>query len=128
LGRVGGAPVASALASHLAHASDIFLLALVEVLGTLCSAQALGPLLALTGHPDPEIRKTVLAALSGYEGAAVQQVAVSRLADPHWSVRKAAIDVLKKRRDTSIASLLEKMADTDTDAAVRQAAKEALGQ
>jgi len=127
LGRIGGARVGTVLTAHLARASDIFLLALVEVLGKLCYAQALDPLLALTGHPDPEVRKTVLSALSGYKGAAVQRAAVSRLSDQHWSVRKAAIDVLKQERDAAGDSLLEKIADTDLDATVRQAAKEALG-
>ena len=127
LGRIGGAQVASVLASHLARASDIFLLALVDVLGTLCFAQALDPLLALTGHPDPEVRKTVLAALSGYEGASVRPAVISRLSDQHWSVRKAAIEVLKQKRDAAVDSLLVKIADADPDATVRQAAKEALG-
>ena len=85
------------------------------------------PLLTLADHPDPEVRKTVLAALAATRGASVRRAVLARLSDPHWSVRKAAIEVLKHRRDAAIESLLEKIADGDPDATVRQAAKEALG-
>ena len=127
LGMLGGERVAAVLAAHLGGATDIFLLALVEVMGRLKSAQALSPLLALTGHADPEVRKTVLAALSGYEEEAARRAVMSRLSDPHWSVRKAAIEVLKQTGDAAAEPLLETIADGDPDMTVRQAAKEALG-
>jgi HEAT repeat protein len=127
LGRIGGEKAATILSAHLKYATDIFLLALVEVLGKLNAAQALHPLLTLTDHTDPEVRKSVLMALSGYTGSGVQLAVIARLSDPHWSVRKAAIEVLKQKRDESSESLLEKIADSDPDPTVRQAAKEALG-
>jgi HEAT repeat protein len=127
LGRIGGDRAATILAAHLQYATDIFLLALVEVLGRLNAAQALHPLLTLTDHADPEVRKSVLMALSGYTGAGVQLAVIARLSDPHWSVRKAAIEVLRQRWDESVEALVGKIADSDPDPTVRQAAKEALG-
>ena len=127
LGRIGGDHAIAALVAHLGGASDIFLLALVEVLGKLKAAQALSPLLTLTYHADTEVRKTVLTALSGFSGEAVQRAMVSRLSDPHWSVRKAAVEALRQNKDAATSLLLEKIADQDADAAVRQAAKQALG-
>jgi len=127
LGRTGGERVSGALASHLDAASDIFLLALVEVLGRLKAEAALTPLLKLTDHDDPEVRKTVLAALAGFPWEAVQRTVIARLSDPHWSVRKAAIDVLKQKQDAAAEPLLERIAESDPDGTVRHAAKEALG-
>jgi HEAT repeat protein len=49
------------------------------------------------------------------------------LSDPHWSVRKAAIGALGRERTGAVDALLETIAADDPDAAVRQAAKEALG-
>ena len=73
------------------------------------------------------MRKTVLVALAGYDGDEVLRAVIARLSDPHWSVRKAAVEALKRRRDTSVEAILAKIADGDPDTAVRQAAKEALG-
>jgi len=126
LGRIGGEAAGVILTDRLKSATDIYLLALVEALGKLTFAGAREPLVGLTGHPDPEVRKTVLSALSGYSGEAVQRAVVSRLSDPHWSVRKAAIASLKQKRDAAAEALLEKIAADDPDPTVRQAAKEAL--
>ncbi len=127
LGRNGGAKAGEVLTACLGTATDIFLLALVEVLGKLRYAPACDPLLKLADHKDPEVRKTVLAALDGYEGNEVLWAVLARLSDPHWSVRKTAVEVLKHRRDAAVEALLAKIADGDPDTAVRQAANEALG-
>ncbi|MCK9418154.1 MAG: HEAT repeat domain-containing protein [Nitrospirae bacterium] len=127
LGRIGGAKAGEVLMSYLGSASDIFLLALVEVLGILRYAPACDPLLKLADHQDPEVRKTVLAALAGYEGDEVLWAVLARLSDPHWSVRKGAVEALKHRCDASVEALLAKIAEGDPDPAVRQAANEALG-
>lgn len=127
LGRIGGEKAAAALSAHLDTATDILLLVLVEVLGQLKVTEAERPLLALTNHPDPEVRKTVLPALCRYESEAAQSALISRLTDQHWSVRKAAIDVFKMKRCAGAEALIEKIADTDPDTSVRQAAREALG-
>jgi HEAT repeat protein len=52
---------------------------------------------------------------------------IARLADPHWSVRKAAVEALRQRQDAAVALLLQKIAAEDPDPAVRLAANEALG-
>lgn len=127
LGRVGGEAAGKALKEHLETATEIFLLALVEALGKLRYPEAEEQLTGLAGHPDPEVRKTALAALSGSSGKGAQQAILARLSDPHWSVRKAAIEALKQKRDADTASLLRKIATEDLDAAVRQAAHKALG-
>ncbi len=126
LGRAGGAKIAKILVEHLNKASDIFLLALVEVLGKLHVEHALDPLLKLAEHTDPEVRKTVLSSLSAYGGPNVQNTVIRRLSDPHWSVRKAAVEILRVRKDSSAGPILEKMAEEDPDNIVRQAAREAL--
>jgi HEAT repeat protein len=127
LGRFGGTKAGQVLVEHLGAASDIFLLALVEVLGKLQFEQARGPLLNLIAHEDPEVRKTVLVALAGFDGDDVLRAVIERLTDPHWSVRKAAVEALKSRRTTAVLAILEKIAEGDPDTAVRQAAKEAVG-
>jgi len=127
LGRFGGERAGEILTVHLGTATGIFLLALVESLGKITYGAARERLVALADHPDPEVRKAVLAALSGYTGEAVQRAVKARLSDPHWSVRKAAIEVLKLKRDAIVDLLIEATAHGDPDATVRQAAKEALG-
>jgi HEAT repeat protein len=99
----------------------------VEVLGSLRYAPACDALLKLADHQDPEVRKTVLAALDGFEGDEVLWAVLARLSDPHWSVRKGAVEALKHRRDSAVEALLDKIAEGDPDSAVRQAANEALG-
>jgi len=126
LGKVAGEKAGDVLAAHLNTATDIFLLSLVDVVGKLRTERALEPLLRLASHADLEVRKTVLVALSGYCWASVQQTILSRLSDPHWSVRKAAIEIVKLKKDAAAAPLLERIADGDPDTAVRQAAKDAL--
>ncbi len=126
LGKIGGAECGSLLAEHLTTASDIFLLALIDVLGRLKAEPALHQFLKLAGHADPEVRKSVLSALAGYPWDAVRQTVFSLLSDPHWSVRKTAIEILKQKQDPETVQILEGMADRDPDGAVRQAAKEAL--
>jgi HEAT repeat protein len=126
LGQFGGDKAGQVLVEHLGTASDIFLLALAEVLGKLHVGQACSPLLKLIDHEDPEVRKTVLVALAGYEGDEVLRAVIARLSDPHWSVRKAAVEALMRRQDTGVKAILAKIADGDPDAAVRQAAYEAL--
>jgi len=127
LGRAGADRFGATLASHLAFASDIFLLALVEVVGRASVREALEPLLSLAGHEDPEVRKTVLGALSSYEWVRVRPAVLNHLSDPHWSVRKSAAEILKHRRDPATDLLLEQLAADDPDPTVRQAAREALG-
>ncbi len=127
LGKIGGERVGAVLAKRLDSASNIFLLALVDVLGRIKTEEALDPLLKLTNHDDPEVRKAVLVSLAGYRWEAVQGFVVSRLSDPHWIVRKSAVEILKQKHDTTAERLLERMADNDPDGAVRLAAKEALG-
>jgi HEAT repeat protein len=127
LGRIGADRFGAILAGHLKEASDIFLLALVDVVGNAAVREALDPLLALEGHPDPEVRKTVLHALSSYDWVRVRPVVLSRISDPHWSVRKSATEILKQRRDPATDLLLEQLAAADPDMTVRQAARDALG-
>ncbi len=126
LGKVAGEEVVDMLPAHLAAASDIFLLALVDVLGRLKPASALEPLLRLADHADPEVRKTVLGALAGYDSERVRLSVIARLSDPHWSVRKTAIEILRQKRDPAAERLLVRIAENDPDGAVRQAAAEAL--
>jgi HEAT repeat protein len=95
--------------------------------GKLRTERALAPLLGLACHADPEVRKTVLTALSSYRWESVHQTVLSRLSDPHWSVRKTAIEIVKQKKDAAAEPLLERIADGDPDATVRQAAKDALG-
>ncbi len=127
LGNIGGDRAAEALASHLETATDIFLLAIVDVLGKLHYQKARNRIEKLADHADPEVRKTVLAALSCYDGESVQQTYIARLSDRHWSVRKAAVEELGRRRTETVDALLAKIAEEDPDAAVRKAAKEVLG-
>jgi HEAT repeat protein len=126
LGQIGGDRSGAVLTECLGTAADIFLLALVEVLGKLHTEQASGPLLKLTDHEDPEVRKTALTALAGYEGNDVQKAVIARLSDPQWSVRKSAVEALKGKRDKTVDALLSKLAEEDADTAVRQAASEVL--
>ena len=126
LGRVGGEKAGELLLRQLERASDIYLLALVEVLGRLMPAGALSPLLKLCGHADPEVRKTVLSALSAYSGPEVRKAFLAGLEDPHWSVRKTAVELATGLGDLSARTLLAKLAGEDPDHIVRQAANEAL--
>jgi HEAT repeat protein len=59
LGRIGGAQTTQLLASYLDKANDIFLLALVEIMGKLRVGQAQAALLRLVEHDDAEVRKVV---------------------------------------------------------------------
>ena len=127
LGGIGGDAEAEMLAEHLGNATDIFLLAIIDVLGKLKFPKAAEPLVRLADHPDPEVRKTVLAALAGIDEEAVAQTVIARLSDPHWSVRKAAVEVLRQKPTAAGETILASLAEGDPDAAVRQAAKEALG-
>lgn len=126
LGKTGGERAGQVLAEQIATAADIFLLAIIEVLGRLRPETALAQLLQLTGHADPEVRKTVLIALAGYRWEAVRAAVLSLLSDEHWSVRKAALKTLKQKHDADAQPLLERMVEQDPDGAVRQAAREAL--
>lgn len=127
LERVGKQRAGDVLAGHLDRASEVFLLVLVEVVGRLRVERALLTLLKLAGHPDPEVRKTVLTALSYYGGEAVRQAFIARLLDAHWSVRKTAVELLGQRKDKAVEQLLERLAEHDADASVRLAAGKALG-
>ena len=127
LGRLDARGYAAVLAGHLATASDIFLLALIDVMGATAVPEALEPLLALEDHEDPEVRKTVLQALASYDWPRVRPTVLARLFDPHWSVRKSAIELLSHRRDAATDEILERLGGEDPDASVRQAAREALG-
>ncbi len=126
LGEIGGEEAVEALMAHLDAATDIFLLAIVDVLGKLKPPKGREPLLKLADHPDHEVRKAVLVALAAY-GESLQGVIIAHLSDPHWSVRKTAVEALKKQRSASVDALLTKIADDDPDVTVREACKEALG-
>ncbi len=126
LGEIGGDRVVDVLVSHIGKATDIFLLAIMNVLGNFKSLKAREPLQKFVDHPDPEVRKTVLAALAAY-GESLQEVVIARLSDPHWSVRKMAVEVLRHQRSAAVDALLAKVAAEDPDMTVRQAAKEAVG-
>jgi len=127
LGRIGGVQAGQLLASYLDKATDIFLLALIEIMGKLRIKEAQAPLLKLVDHDDAEVRKVVLMALGGYSWEAIRPAVVSRLSDPHWSVRKAAIEITRQHRDAALDKLLATMAAGDADKTVRQAAMDALG-
>ncbi len=127
LGRIGPERFGAVLAGHLEKATDIFLLALIDVAGKAVLADALQPLLALEEHSDPEVRKTVLNALSSYDWGRVRPAVLRRLSDPHWSVRKTAVEIVRVRRDAGADRLLEQIAGEDPDMSVRQTARDALG-
>jgi HEAT repeat protein len=127
LGKIGGDRAADALVSHLDFAQDIFLLAIIEVLGVLKNPKAREPLMKYAGHPDPEVRKTVLAALDSFRDESILPAVLARLSDEHWSVRKVAVELLGRRRSPSTDALLARAAESDPDEAVRLAAREALG-
>lgn len=126
LGRLDARRFGVVLSEHLAEAQDIFLLALVDAMGASAVPEALDPLLSLADHVDPEVRKTVLQALASYAWVRVRPTVLSRVFDPHWSVRKSAIEVLRSRRDPSVDQVLARMAEEDPDKSVRQAAREAM--
>ena len=127
LGAIGGETAGKVLTMYLEAATDIFLLSIVEALGRCVYPPAQEKLSGLIGNPDPEVRKTALTVLSAYTGQAVDRIVIASLSDPHWSVRKAAIEALKLKRDPRAESLLEAMSRIDPDTAVRRAAQEALG-
>jgi HEAT repeat protein len=127
LANIGGDSAGEILTPYLGTASDIFLLAIAEVLGKLKFPKAVGPLMALANHSDPEVRKAVLLALSNYSGEAAAETVTACLSDPHWSVRKAAVEIVQQKGIASAGALLAKIAEEDPDATVRQAAKKALG-
>jgi HEAT repeat protein len=126
LGRLDPRRYGATLAGHLKDAQDIFLLALVDTMGMSAVPEGLEPLLSLADHRDPEVRKTVLQALAAYSWENVRPTVLARLFDPHWSVRKAATEMLRARRDAATDKVLEQMSREDPDASVRQAAREAL--
>jgi HEAT repeat protein len=127
MGTLGAGRFGSLLAGHLLGASDIFLLALVDVVGSAAVPEALEPLLVLVDHEDPEVRKTVLGALASYDWDRVRPLVLRRLLDSHWSVRKEAAELLKLHRDVATDQVLLQVAENDGDPSVRQAAREALG-
>ena len=127
LGRLGARAFGAILAGHLLQARDIFLLALIDVAGAAAVPEALEPLLTLADHDDPEVRKTVIAALASYAWTRVRPSILARLFDEHWSVRKSAAEVLGRHRDPATDQILLRMAEEDADPSVRQAAREALG-
>ncbi len=127
VGKIGGEQAGDVLAAYLGTASDIFLLAIIEVLGKLKYRKAIAPLTKLVDHADPEVRKTVLTALLSCDGEDAYTTVAARLTDPHWSVRKAAIEAVKQKGIAAVEALLAKLAEEDPDKTVRQAAKEALG-
>lgn len=127
LGNTGGAAAGELLAGHLDRATDIYLLELVSITGRLRVPSAFDRLLRLTGHEDPEVRKTAIHAIESFGGEAVRQALIARLLDPHWSVRKAAVEVLGRHPDATTLRLLERLSEYDTDAAVRGAAAAVLG-
>ncbi len=127
LGALAPGRFSAVLTSHLDQSSDIFLLALVEVLGRAADPAACGPLLALADHEDHEVRKTVLLALGSFDWDRVRPTVISRLFDPHWSVRKTAAELLRHRRDPATDQILLRLAEEDPDPSVRRSAREALG-
>ena len=127
LGRLGAGEFGAILAGHLQQARDIFLLALIEVVGTETVPEALEPLLALADHDDPEVRKTVVSTLASYDWMRVRPCILARLFDEHWSVRKSAAEVLQRHRDAATDQVLLRLAKEDADPSVRQAARAALG-
>jgi HEAT repeat protein len=127
LGKLGARRFGAILAGHLGAAQDIFLLALIDVAGAAALPEALEPLLALADHNDPEVRKSVIAALAFYAWTRVRPTVLARLFDEHWSVRKSAAEVLGRNRDAATDQILLRMAEEDADASVRQAARDALG-
>lgn len=127
MGSLGAGRFGALLTGHLQEASDIFLLALVDVLGSSSVPEALEPLLALADHKDPEVRKTVLGAFASYDWNRIRPVVLKRLLDPHWSVRKEAAELLRFHRDPATDRILLQVAEEDGDQSVRQAAREALG-
>jgi len=88
------------------RASDIFSLRSLRWWARQAVREALDPLLALEGHFDPEVRKTVLHALSSYDWVRVARCPVTPF-DSHWSVRKSATEILSSgetRPPTSCSS------------------------
>jgi HEAT repeat protein len=127
LGAISKERAGKILTPYLGTAADIFLLAIVDVLGALKYPDALTSLMALTDHADPEVRKTVLAALSHFDGEAVSRSISARLSDPHWSVRKAAVEAVRRKKNAAVEVILAQIAENDPDITVRQSANEALG-
>ncbi len=129
LGRIGGEKAATVLTAHLGTATDIFLLALVEVLGSACASRRRSSRFStLADHPDPEVRKT--RACGAFRLRRGGRAAGRHLRD--YRTRTGACGrrrsrCSRRKRDAAAEALLERIADGDPDAAVRQAAKKALG-
>ena len=80
-----------------------------------------------TDHPDPDMRRLALQALTGLNSSEALPALTSATADHHWSVRMEALRLLPridiKRAEDSLLAALD-----DTDILVRKSAVTGLGE
>ena len=100
---------------------------LIRILATIKDPGAVEPLIALLGHPEPDVRKRVIDAISTWNDRRWIQPLVAALKDSDPGVRRSAATRLEKRRDSRIVPALLEALD-DKEEAVRDVAIRALGE
>ncbi len=126
-----GDPAVPALCDVLGDGSSAVRGAAVEALGEIGSAAAIQPLLAALADPEPEVRRCCAWALSQFGKQALQAMRImpgllQALESPSPDMRIAAIWAIGAIRHPDTPNTLL-WALGDADAAVREAAADALG-
>ena len=78
------------------------------------------------GHQQADVRRAVIEALERMQHRRAAEYIGAALDDPEASVRLAAATALGRQRSHAAHRLLQTLAESDPDAAVRQAAQLAL--
>lgn len=112
----------------LADPQRVVQIAAVEACGKLKDREALGQILELTGHDDPDLRKAAILALGEIGEPNVAAKILALLTDHAWRIRCAAALSLGKLRAESAREKLAELAQQDEERLVRQSAAFALEQ
>jgi len=125
LGYIGGERVIHTLLKALKNTELSVRIAAVDALKETRDPRCVPDLIKCLKDQDPGMRAAAAGALGSFERSAVMPLA-GALKDPHWAVRKAAVEAIGKIKEGGMVDALYPLLK-DADHDVREAACEALG-
>ncbi|OGW62633.1 MAG: hypothetical protein A2V83_10165 [Nitrospirae bacterium RBG_16_64_22] len=132
LGWVGTPEALDALAGLFRRGGteEPVIMAAIEAFGERTDARLPSLVIPLLSTPDPEVRKAALSALSPFPWEQVGEAVYAALADPSWSVRRAAVGLVAGSGlpAAEVRRRLDPIAQGDPDDLVRDEARRVIAE
>jgi len=117
-----------ALINTLGHKVSTVRVASAKALGVIQDDRAIKPLLQMLGDDQPEVRKWAIVSLMNFDNPQIPIKVATLLTDEDYSIRIAAINLLKIKKDPSTSANIREAVKSEEFPMIRRLAAQLLGE